>query len=214
MKLGNQFEKIMGGLNIDWNGDDRDDPAGPPALAEPGPRRARESRGGWSWRPTWPSGRSSTSSTCKCSASAARWRRTPVWPTIRAYKWQELARFDYTPADCVTFHDAIEHEVVPLARKIYAEQANRAGTGHAPALGHRRRPARRAAAAVQGGRRSGRGLQPHLQPGGSGAGRALRRHARRLPRPALARQQGARRLLRGVPGDRQTLHLHERRRHA
>ena len=127
MKLGNQFDKIMGGLNIDWNGAHRNDPAGPPALAEPGPRRARESRGGWSWRPTWPSGRSSTISTCKCSAQRRQVAENAGLSDYRAYKWQELARFDYTPADCVTFHDAIEHEVVPLARKIYAEQANKLG---------------------------------------------------------------------------------------
>ena len=35
----------------------------------------------------------------------------------RDYIWRDYSRFDYTPEDCVTFHDAIEHEVVPIARK-------------------------------------------------------------------------------------------------
>jgi len=30
----------------------------------------------------------------------------------RAYRWLEFCRFDYTPEDCRTFHDAIEHEFV------------------------------------------------------------------------------------------------------
>lgn len=36
------------------------------------------------------------------------------------YVWDLYGRFDYTPADCRTFHDAIEHEVVPLVEKWLA----------------------------------------------------------------------------------------------
>ena len=35
----------------------------------------------------------------------------------RAYMWQSLKRFDYTPQDSLSFHQAIEAEVVPLARQ-------------------------------------------------------------------------------------------------
>ena len=45
----------------------------------------------------------------------------------RAYRWQQLARFDYSPADAFTFHDAIEHEVVPLATQLYQKLAGRLG---------------------------------------------------------------------------------------
>ena len=36
-------------------------------------------------------------------------------------------RFDYTPADCRTFHAAIEHEVVPLVRKWRARRQQQLG---------------------------------------------------------------------------------------
>ncbi len=43
----------------------------------------------------------------------------------RAYRWQQLLRFDYTPEDCLRFHAAIEQIVVPalsrLARKRVAK---------------------------------------------------------------------------------------------
>jgi oligoendopeptidase F len=39
--------------------------------------------------------------------------------TYRDYIWQSLARFDYTPDDCRSFHDAIESVVVPAATRIY-----------------------------------------------------------------------------------------------
>jgi oligoendopeptidase F len=45
----------------------------------------------------------------------------------RAYRWKELLRFDYTPADCLNFHDAIEQEVVPVAYRIYEKRRQRLG---------------------------------------------------------------------------------------
>lgn len=40
----------------------------------------------------------------------------------RDYRWKEFKRFDYTPADCETFHNAIEQVVVPAAQRIYAKR--------------------------------------------------------------------------------------------
>ncbi|MEA4909908.1 MAG: M3 family oligoendopeptidase [Anaerolineaceae bacterium] len=37
----------------------------------------------------------------------------------RAFRTQQLLRFDYTPADCHKFHQAIEETVVPAAQRIY-----------------------------------------------------------------------------------------------
>ena len=48
-------------------------------------------------------------------------------PDYRAYKWQDLARFDYTPDDCRAFHRAIEQAVVPAAQRVYARRAQRLG---------------------------------------------------------------------------------------
>ncbi|MCL4297180.1 MAG: M3 family oligoendopeptidase [Anaerolineae bacterium] len=45
----------------------------------------------------------------------------------RAFRWQQLHRFDYTPADCFRFHEAIEAEVVPVAQRIYEKRRQRLG---------------------------------------------------------------------------------------
>lgn len=37
----------------------------------------------------------------------------------RAYRWKQLLRTDYTPADCFDLHQAIEDVVVPAAYRIY-----------------------------------------------------------------------------------------------
>jgi oligoendopeptidase F len=45
----------------------------------------------------------------------------------RDYKFAEMGRFDYTPASCFQFHEAVKKEVVPLVNQIYKEQQHRLG---------------------------------------------------------------------------------------
>ena len=45
----------------------------------------------------------------------------------RAYRWQQLLRFAYTPTDCTHFHQAIEKVVVPAATRIYERRRQRLG---------------------------------------------------------------------------------------
>ncbi len=40
----------------------------------------------------------------------------------RDFIWQSKARFDYTPADCLEFHQSILEQVVPLAQRAYAKR--------------------------------------------------------------------------------------------
>lgn len=47
--------------------------------------------------------------------------------SYRAYRWQQLYRFDYTPDDAKRFHAAIEEVVVPAARRIYAQRREQLG---------------------------------------------------------------------------------------
>lgn len=45
----------------------------------------------------------------------------------REYAFRRLGRFDYTPADCLRFHEAIEHEVMPMVRELQAERRRQMG---------------------------------------------------------------------------------------
>jgi oligoendopeptidase F len=45
----------------------------------------------------------------------------------RDYKFAEMGRFDYTPASCFQFHEAVKKDVVPLVNQIYQEQQQRLG---------------------------------------------------------------------------------------
>jgi oligoendopeptidase F len=48
-------------------------------------------------------------------------------PDYRAYMWRAHNRFDYTPDDCASFHNAIEEVVVPAAMRIYEKRRARLG---------------------------------------------------------------------------------------
>jgi len=46
---------------------------------------------------------------------------------FRDYKFQEMKRFDYTPAECATFHDAIARYVTPVVTKDWGERTEKLG---------------------------------------------------------------------------------------
>ena len=122
MKLENQFDKIIGGLAIRW--EDTTETIPQARLHWLSPDRAEREK---AWHLTMAAflGQREKLNDLYLEMLGKRRQvaRNAGLPDFRAYKWSELARFDYVPADCVTFHDAIEHEVVPLARKLYAQQA-------------------------------------------------------------------------------------------
>jgi oligoendopeptidase F len=49
------------------------------------------------------------------------------YPDYRAYRWQQLYRFDYTPENCKQFHAAIEKVVVPAVQRCYERRRQRLG---------------------------------------------------------------------------------------
>ncbi|MBI4865143.1 MAG: M3 family oligoendopeptidase, partial [Candidatus Riflebacteria bacterium] len=53
--------------------------------------------------------------------------RNAGFDEYRAYAWKSKGRYDYTPQDCLAFHEAIEETVVPLLRKLTAVRRERLG---------------------------------------------------------------------------------------
>jgi oligoendopeptidase F len=49
------------------------------------------------------------------------------FPNFRDYMFRSLGRFDYTPKDCFAFHNAIQHEVVPILNELSQERKNALG---------------------------------------------------------------------------------------
>ena len=53
--------------------------------------------------------------------------RAADFPDFRAYTFANYERFDYTPEDCLKFHEAVERHVVPLARALQRDRQKRLG---------------------------------------------------------------------------------------
>jgi oligoendopeptidase F len=127
MTLENDFEKVMGGLMVDLDGEKVTMPQAAAVLCMSADRAAREQ----AWRGMMASYLAERERLNELYFQMLGLRRQVAanagLPDFRAYKWDELARFDYAPADCLTFHEAIEREVVPLAKRIYAQRAAQLG---------------------------------------------------------------------------------------
>jgi oligoendopeptidase F len=121
-----EYHKIAGARTVQWEG--QEIPVLQLAPVQLDPDRARRER---AWRTA--SGRIVEDT----DALAAVWRRlvelrtriaaNAGFASYRAYRWQQLFRFDYTPEDTLRFHDAIAEVVVPAVRRLDERRRERLG---------------------------------------------------------------------------------------
>ncbi|MFQ5855837.1 MAG: M3 family oligoendopeptidase [Anaerolineae bacterium] len=126
MKLANEYEKIVGGMTIEWEGRQETMPQARLHLRETD-RATREK----AWRLMMARFAAERDRLNELYLQMLSLRRQVAknasFDNYRDYQWKALNRFDYTPDDCFTFHDTLEREVVPLARQLYAQQAEQLG---------------------------------------------------------------------------------------
>ena len=125
-KLENEYDKITGGLKADWQGEEKN-------LVQLGlflkekVRSVRED----AWTTTMDLWLGQRQQLNKLYADMLVLRRQVAanaeLSDFRAYAFREKGRFDYTPEDCYTFHNAIEKVVVPAAQRIYEKKRQRLG---------------------------------------------------------------------------------------
>jgi oligoendopeptidase F len=125
-KLVSRYEKIIGAQTVEWDGKEVTIAQLRPIYQNPD--RATRER---AWRLAL------TRQLADRQAINELWREFLALrrqiaanadkPDYRAYKWQQLHRFDYTPEDCRAFHRAIETTVVPAAQRIYERRRKRLG---------------------------------------------------------------------------------------
>lgn len=120
--LGNQYDKVVGGMTIEWQGKTETMPQAAGHLEEQD-RETREAV----WRlmmDRYLVERERLNDLyLEMVPLRQRVAENAGLANFRDYQWLANARFDYTPEDCFTFHDAIEHAVVPLARQLYRQLA-------------------------------------------------------------------------------------------
>ncbi len=123
-KLDNHYDKITGGLKTVWDGEEKNLVQLRLFLKDKD-RSVREK----AWKTTMELWLGEREALNKLYADMLVLRRQIAanadLPDYRAYTFREMGRFDYTPEDCFTFHDAIETVVVPAASRIYEKKRQR-----------------------------------------------------------------------------------------
>jgi oligoendopeptidase F len=125
-KLSNEYDKITGGLKTEWEGEEKN--LNQLALFLKKKHRPIRERAWKTIMELWLSQRTQLNKIyTDMLAQRRRLAANADLPDYRAYAFRDKGRFDYTPEDCFTFHDAIEEVVVPAALRIYEKKRDRLG---------------------------------------------------------------------------------------
>ena len=144
-KLTQQYQKISGGMTVQFDG--KEQTLARMARMQEEPDRARREA---AWK-TVTARRLQDADKLEeifdqLLKLRTRSRCAAGFKDFRDYTFANYERFDYTPEDCLRFHDAIEHHVVPLMRELQARTPAKTRRRSAAPVGSRRRsrsPARR-----------------------------------------------------------------------
>ena len=123
-KLANEYDKITGAMTADWEGEEKN-LSQLEVLLQQRDRDVRE-RAWQQIMDLWLADRDQLNQLYVQMLDLRQQLADNAGLTdYRAYAFREKNRFDYTPEDCFTFHNAIEEVVVPFARKIYEKRRQR-----------------------------------------------------------------------------------------
>lgn len=120
-KLGLVYNKIIGGQTIEWDGQELT-PTQLVPLLQNAPRPEKERAWRLASKRVLEDRAAIDENWVKLMDLRRQIAQNAGLPDYRAYAWGERLRFDYTPADCETFHAAIEEVVVPVTRRLVYEK--------------------------------------------------------------------------------------------
>lgn len=117
-KLNGQYQKLTGGLTVDWDGEEKTIAQLRPFLLDPD--RATRERAFRLTAEAYLGVRDNLVAIFdRQFALREQMARNAGFANYRDYAHREKNRFDYTPADCERFHAAVEETVVPaVARRL------------------------------------------------------------------------------------------------
>jgi oligoendopeptidase F len=117
-KLSAAYNKVIGGLMVEWAGEEKTLPQLAPYLLDPD-RAVRERAFRLRAQPYIERRDDLAAIFDQQYALRQQMARNAGFANYRDYAHQDKNRFDYTPADCVRFHDAVAETVVPaIARRL------------------------------------------------------------------------------------------------
>ena len=125
-KLCNEYNRLIGGITFLWEGEERTASQMFPLFFEPD-RAVREK----AWRITFEGRYARRAELNTLWGKLLRLRsqiaKNKGFDNYRSMMWKAKFRFDYTPEDCMTFHNAIQQVVVPAVQRINKRRATKLG---------------------------------------------------------------------------------------
>ncbi len=125
-KLDNEYDKETGSLKVDWDGEEKN--LSQLTIYLQDKDRSIRQRAWRAMMDLWLSKRETFD---KIYTDMLALRRQVAenadLPDYRTHSFREKDRFDYTPEDCFTFHEAIEQVVVPAAQRILEKKRKALG---------------------------------------------------------------------------------------
>lgn len=126
LKLGTEFDKIIGAQTVEWEGKELTISQLRPIYLETD-RGRREKAWRLGAQRQLADRQALNELFNKFLSIRRKMAENAGFADYRAYRWKQYLRFDYTPENCRQFHAAIEKVVVPAAEKIYAKRRARLG---------------------------------------------------------------------------------------
>lgn len=125
-KLGQQFQKLTGSLTVQFRGEERTLIQMGRYLEEPDRPLRQEAWELIANRRLQEAGKFEEifDQLVKLRQQVAH---NAGFANYRDYAFRKMGRFDYTPADCEAFHQAVEQEVMPVVRELQAERKRKLG---------------------------------------------------------------------------------------
>lgn len=125
-KLGNEYDKITGGMKADWDGEEKNLSQLDSILKDRD--RATRERAWKTMMELWLGKRDELNNIFRQMLELRRQiAENAGLPDFRAYTFRAYNRFDYIPEDSLRFHEAIETAVVPAARRVYEKKRAQLG---------------------------------------------------------------------------------------
>jgi oligoendopeptidase F len=125
-KLVSEYSRIVGAQTVEWEGQEITPHQLQPVLQETD--RSRREQAWWLTMARFLADRPALNELwVRLMRLRRELARNAGEPDYRAYRWRQMLRFDYTPADCRVFQRAIEDVAVPAATRIYERRRRRLG---------------------------------------------------------------------------------------
>ncbi|MDQ3221964.1 MAG: M3 family oligoendopeptidase [Gemmatimonadota bacterium] len=121
-----RYQRITGSMTVEWDGVERPLPQLQPFLKS-SDRATRERAFRASIQPYQDSRNELSALFDKMYQLRMRAARNAGFANFRDYIFPAKFRFDYTPADCERFHDAVERTVVPAVERVLESRRQRLG---------------------------------------------------------------------------------------